>query len=70
MIRILQIIRINNKLSNTSFIVLIQIQIYSFEIKVITLYNIKTNVLLFINYSIIVKIKSLDIHIKTLKRFI
>ena len=43
---------------------------HSFEIKVIALYNIKTNVLLFINYSTIIKTKSLDINIKTLKRSI
>ena len=43
---------------------------YGFEIKVIAFYNIEINVLFCINYLITIKIKSLDTHIKTLKRFI
>ena len=43
---------------------------YGFKIKVIVFYNIKINLLLFINYFIIIKIKSLNVYIKILKRFI
>jgi len=43
---------------------------HNFKIKVIAFYNTEINVFLFINYFIIIKIKSFDTRIKTLKRFI
>ena len=41
---------------------------HGLKIKVITFYNTGMNVLFFINYPIIIKVKSFDTHIKTLKR--